>query len=458
VINLLYLFLKNPYGMDKIREKLGGKYEGVLVTERLGIEKLRKELKEQLGEEFSDAAIDDYIHKHMSLGKLVPLLLRDDLEEIMVIGNGLPVYVYDSKRGMQATSITLEEGEIREIIQKIARFSGRSVSDASPLLDARLPDGSRVNATLPEVTPKGSTITIRRFRRNPLNIADLIRLRTMSPKLAGFLWLAVEGLRTKPANILISGGAASGKTTTLNVLSSFAPEDERILSVEDVLEVSLRHKHWVPMETKPPIPGGGGEVTMDALVKNALRMRPDRIIVGEVRAEEALTLFTAMNTGHDGCMATIHANSAREAILRLRSHPMNVPDIMIPALDLIVAQRRQIKDGRMLRRVVEVVEIEGREGGVIATNTLFDYDPAGDKIRVRLLNGRLIQQLSTLTNLSIKEIDEEIERREAILETFAKSALSTPEIHEVIQLYYKDREEAVERLYSRVKEAGKREF
>lgn len=440
--------------MDKIGEKLGDKYEGAFVTERLGIEKLRRELKEQLGREFTDAAIDEYIYKNMSLGRLTPLLLKDGLEEIMVIGDGLPVYVYDKKRGMLPTDIVLEEREIREIIQKIAKYSGRSVDGASPLLDARLPDGSRVNATLPEVTPRGSTITIRRFKRDPLNIVDLIRFRTLSPKLAAFLWLAVEGLRRKPANILISGGTASGKTTTLNVLSTFVPEEERILSVEDIMEVSLRHKHWIPLETKPPMPGRGSEVTMDDLVKNALRMRPDRIIVGEVRAAEALTLFTAMNTGHDGCLATIHANSAREAISRLQNHPMNVPDIMIPAVDLIVAQRRQIKDGKMLRRVVEVVEIGGREGSVITTNTLFEHDPARDKINVKLLNGRLIQQLSTLTNLSIKEIDEEIERREAILDTFAKSALTTAEIHEIIQLYYKNPEEAVEKLYGKVKGRG----
>jgi flagellar protein FlaI len=439
---------------DKIGEKLGDKYEGVFVTERLGIEKLRKELREHLGKEFTDAAVDEYIYKHLSLGGLTPLLLKDGLEEIMVIGNGQPVYVYDKEKGMHSTDIVLDENEIREIIQKIAKYSGRSIDGASPLLDARLPDGSRVNATLPEVTPKGATITIRRFKRDPLNIADLIRFGTLSPKLAAFLWLAVEGLRRKPANILISGGTASGKTTTLNVLSNFAPEEERILSVEDTMEVSLRHKHWIPMETKPPMPGKGGEVTMDALVKNALRMRPDRIIVGEVRAEEALTLFTAMNTGHDGSLATIHANSAREAISRLQNHPMNVPDIMIPALDLIVAQRRQVKDGKMLRRVMEVVELGGREGTVITTNTLFEYDPGMDKINVKLLNGRFIQQLSNLTNLSIKEIDEEIERREAILDTFSKSSLTTAQIHEIIQLYYKSKEEAVEKLYGMVKARG----
>lgn len=432
-------------------EKLKGKYEGVFVTERLGIEKVRKELRELLGGKYKEEAIDEYIFNTLSLGKLTPLLMKEDLEEIMVIGDGQQVYVYDKKQGMQPTDIVLEEGEIKDIVRKIAKYSGRNVDGSTPLLDARLPDGSRVNATLSEVTPKGSTITIRRFKRDPLNIADLIRFGTISPKLAAFLWLAVEGLRRKPANILISGGTASGKTTTLNVLSNFVPEEERILSVEDTMEVSLRHKHWIPMETRPPMPGQGFEVTMDGLVKNALRMRPDRIIVGEVRAEEALTLFTAMNTGHDGSIATIHANSAREAISRLQNHPMNVPDIMIPALDLIVAQRRMIKDGKMLRRITEVLEIGGREGNVISTNTLFEHDPGRDEIKVKLLNGRLIQQLSTITNLSIKEIDEEIDRREAILASFAKGSLGSAAIHEIIQLYYKNPDEAVERLYSMVK-------
>jgi flagellar protein FlaI len=303
--------------------------------------------------------------------KIASLLLDEGLEEIMVIGDGSPVY------------------EIRELIQKIAEFSGRIVNDSNPLLDARLPDGSRVNATLSTVTPRGSTVTIRKFKREPLTIADLIRHKTMSPKLAAFLWVAVEGLRTKPANILILGGAATGKTTTLNALSYFIPANERIISIEDTMEVSLKHGHWIP--------------TMDALLKNALRMRPDRIIVGEVRGEEALTLFTAMNTGRDGCTATIHANSAREGLTMLQNHPMNVPDIMIPVLDIIIAQKKQMEKGKLIRRVFEVAEISGREGGNILTNTLFEYNPRTDALEVKILNGRIIQELAKLTNLTVEK-------------------------------------------------------
>lgn len=382
--------------------------------------------------------------------KLTSLLFDENLEEIMVIGQGSPVYIYDKRRGMAATDVVLSEQEIKELIHKIARFSGRAVDDSNPLLDARLPDGSRVNATLSTVTPRGSTVTIRKFKREPLTIADLIRHRTMSSKLAAFLWIAVEGLKTKPANVLILGGAATGKTTTLNALSCFIPANERIISIEDTMEVNLRHGHWIPMETRPPSVSGS-EITMDALLKNALRMRPDRIIVGEVRAEEALTLFTAMNTGHEGCLATIHANSAREGLLRLQSHPMNVPDIMIPALDLIIAQKKQMEKEKLARKVFEVAEISGREGGNILTNTLFEYSPKTDAIEVKILNGRIIQELAKLTNLSIREIDDEIEKREAILDTLAKSNLKQGEIHELIQMYYKNPEEAIERLYERVK-------
>ena len=325
--------------------------------------------------------------------KIASLLLDEGLEEIMVIGDGSPVYVYDKKKGTVAIDMVLEE----------------SVNDSNPLLNARLPDGSRVNATLSTVTPRGSTITIRKFKREPLTIADLIRHKTMSPKLAAFLWVAVEGLRTKPANILILGGAATGKTTTLNALSYFIPANERIISIENTMEVSLKHEHWIPMETRPPSTGTKNEVTMDALLKNALRMRPDRIIVGEVRGEEALTLFAAMNTGHDGCTATIHANSAREGLARLQNHPMNVPDVMIPVLDIIIAQKKQMEKGKLIRRVFEVAEISGREGGNILTN--------------------IIQELAKLTNLTVREIDEEIERREAILDTLAKSNLKQDELH-----------------------------
>ncbi len=443
--------------MNKIHAAMGEKYGELFVTSKEELRKIKEEIKRELPN-VSEEALECFLYQELSLGRLTPLLFEDNLEEIMVIGSDAPVYVYDRLKGMSATQIVLDELETREIIQKVAKFSGRRVDSSSPLLDGRLPDGSRVNATLPSVTPRGSTLTIRRFKKEPLTIADLIRYGTVSPKLAGFLWLAVEGLKTKPANILIIGGTASGKTTTLNALSYFIPAEERILSIEDTLEISLMHSHWVPMETRPPEMEGKNEITMDSLLKNALRMRPDRIIVGEVRAEEALTLFTAMNTGHDGCMATVHANSARESLSRLQSHPMNVPDIMIPALDLLIAQKRQVERGKLVRRVFEVAEISGREGSSILTNTLFKYEPARDKIEEKILNGRIIQELSSLSSLSVKEIDEEIEKRKALLETLSKSNLTHVDVHEIIQLYYKDPEHAVDRLSEKITAAPEPEM
>ncbi len=436
--------------IEKIEAAVGERYEDVFVSDRESILKIKDEIKGLV--DTSEDAIDCFIYEKLSIGKLTPFLIEGNLEEIMVIGSGLPVYVYDKTTGMRESGVFLETGEVKGIIKKIAKYSGRIVDASNPLLDGRLPDGSRANATFSEVTPRGPTLTIRTFGTESLSISDLIRYQTMTPTLAAFMWLVVEGLGTKPANVLILGGTASGKTTTLNALSYFIPASERIISIEDTLEISMRHDHWIPMETKPPDPGKDNEVVMDDLLKNALRMRPDRIIVGEVRTKEALTLFTAMNTGHDGCMATIHANSAKEALTRLQTHPMNVPDAMIPALDLIIAQTRQVEEGKLVRRIVEVAEIGGREGGTILTNTLFKFDPAKKQLRVNLLNGRIIQELSKLTNLTVKEIDAELDKREAILDTMAKNRTDKDTLHEVVNLYYKNPEEAIELLYEKVRD------
>jgi flagellar protein FlaI len=434
----------------KIESAVGEKYEDVFLSDAEGILEIATEIKKQV--DASDDAVNCYIYRRLSVGGLTPFLLNEDLEEIMVIGGGLPVYVYDKEAGMTESDTILETGEIKEIIRKIAGYSGRTVDASNPLLDGRLPDGSRANATFSEVTPRGPTLTIRKFEKEAYSIADLIRFGTMNPTLAAFLWLTVEGLGTKPANVLVLGGTASGKTTTINALSHFIPADDRIISIEDTLEINLRHKHWIPMETKPPETGKDNEIEMDDLLKNALRMRPDRLIVGEVRSKEALSLFTAMNTGHDGCIATIHANSAKEALTRLQTHPMDVPDVMIPALDLIIAQNRRIEEGKLVRRIVEVAEIGGREGGTILTNTLFKFDPEKKKLETNLLNGRIIQELSVLTNLTVKEIDAELDKREAILDTMAKKKADRDTLHEVVNLYYKNPDEAIELLYERVKD------
>ncbi len=236
---------------------------------------------------------------------LVDSLIKDDnLEEVMIIGPNVPVYVFHRKYDMMTTNVEFTaDNEIQDLINRIAREIGRRVDISSPMLDARLPDGSRVNATIPPASVSGSTLTVRKFRAEPFSVVDLILNKTMSAEVAAFLWLCVDGLLAQPANLLISGGTSSGKTTLLNVLCSFIPPMERVISIEDTSELNLPLKHWIRLEGRPPGLEGKGEITLDILTKNSLRMRPDRIIVGEVRHDEAFSLFTAMNTGHDGMAA-----------------------------------------------------------------------------------------------------------------------------------------------------------
>ncbi|MBI2597994.1 MAG: Flp pilus assembly complex ATPase component TadA, partial [Candidatus Diapherotrites archaeon] len=241
------------------------------------------------------------VREMVGYGIIDSLVNDDNLEEIMVIGPRIPVYIFHREYEMMTTNIEFfVDQEIVDLINRVARQVGRRVDISAPLLDARLPDGSRVNATIPPASVSGSTITIRKFRKDPLTIVDLIKNNTLDIDLAAFLWVCVEGLGVKPANILISGGTGSGKTTLLNSLGAFIEPQERIISIEDTAELNLPLKHWIRFEGRPPGLEGSGELTIDILTKNSLRMRPDRVMVGEIRHAEAFSLFTAMNTGHDG--------------------------------------------------------------------------------------------------------------------------------------------------------------
>jgi len=434
--------------IKELEKKLSAieEFKDLLTVNTDEIAEIKEKIRAALNGSIDEALLECLTYKIAGIGSLTPFMFDDDLEEVMVVGSDTPVYTFDRNKGMITTDVVLDRDDLDYIIQKIAKFSGRSINADNPLLDGRLPDGSRVNATLYGVSPRGVTITIRKFKHDPLTILDLIRFNTLNSMVAAFLWLAVEGLGTKPSNIVMVGGTASGKTTTLNACSIFIPKKERVLSIEDTLEISLKHEHWVPMETKPPDSGSQNEITMDDLLKNALRMRPDRIMVGEVRSSEALTLFTAMNTGHEGCMATMHANSARDAVSRLQSHPMNVPDIMIPALDIIVVQARMMEDGKLARKIFEVAEISGKEGDTFLMNTLFEYNPKTREIDTKILNGQIIQELSNLSALSIKEINREIEKRKMLLETMVDANLGYNALYDIVQTYYKDPDKALEKL------------
>jgi flagellar protein FlaI len=361
---------------------------------------------------------DAVVREMVGYGLIDDLIKDDNLEEIMIVGPKKPVYVFHRAYEMMLTNIEFySEQEIEDLVNKIARDVGRRVDVAAPLLDARLTDGSRVNATIPPASISGGTITIRKFRQDPYSIIDLINMGTLSSEAAAFLWLCVDGFGTKPANILIAGGTGSGKTTLLNVLASFVPDRERVITIEDTAELSLPIKHWIRLEARPPGLEGSGELRMDVLTKNSLRMRPDRIIVGEIRHEEAFTLFTALNTGHDGSLGTVHANSAEETIVRVTSPPMNVPTVMLSGLDFIIVEHRYYdrKKGT-IRRISEIAEVYGSMEGKAKTQTIFQRDPVRDGLERTLIESKYLKILQNFTGYGRERIDAELNARQKFLE------------------------------------------
>jgi len=337
---------------------------------------------------------------------------------------------------MMITEISLSEPEIRQIINKIANYVQRKIDTETPILDARLPNGSRVNATIPPVTADGSTLTIRKFQKEQLTILNLIESNTISSHLASFLWINIDGYDIRPSNILISGGTSSGKTTTLNTLTSFIPPNERIITIEDTLELQIPHEHVIRTETRPPNIEGKGEINMDILLKNSLRQRPDRIIVGEVRSKEAITLFGALNTGHSG-MGTLHANSSQETISRLTNPPMNVPTIMINSIDIILMQNRIYHPEKgIIRRITEVSEVVGMEMGKIQLNKIYQYDYSLDRLKYTAINSKALNNIASMKGMTMKEITKEIERREKYLLENMKNKENTADTTKLINDYH----------------------
>lgn len=381
-------------------------------------------------------------------GEIDPLIRDDNLEEIMVIGIDKPVFVYHREYGMMKTNILFKDaGEVMNLIDSIARQINRRIDQESPILDGRLPDGSRVNATIPPISADGPSMTIRKFKRDPLTIIDLINSKTISVELAAFFWLCFDGLGVKSANAIISGGTSSGKTTTLNALSSFINPKERIITIEDTLELQIPHEHVIRMETRPPNVENRGELTMNDLVKNSLRQRPDRIIVGEVRGSEAITLFTALNTGHSG-FGTLHSNDARETITRLTNAPMSVPNIMISAIDFIIMQNRIYKsDGVSFRRISEVAEVSGIEEGVIQLNKIFEWDPQSDTIKNVGITSKTLTEIANVSGNSLNSLFDEIKNREIVLQHMVDQNIrSIRDVSTVLEMYYLDSQKVLNRI------------
>jgi pilus assembly protein CpaF len=322
--------------------------------------------------------LEQIIDEIVGLGPLEPLLRDESITEVMVNG-ARQVYIERGGR-LELTNITFQNDEhVMRIIDRIISPIGRRVDESSPMVDARLVDGSRVNAIIPPISLVGPVLTVRKFAASPLTTEDLIRFGTATPEMFDFLRACVEAR----LNVFVSGGTGSGKTTMLNVLSSYIPGDERIVTIEDAAELQLRQEHVVTLESRPPNIEGKGAIPIRELVRNALRMRPDRIIVGECRSGEALDMLQAMNTGHDGSMSTGHANSPRDMLSRLETMvlmagvdlPLRaIREQIASAVDLIVHQER-LRDGQ--RKITNVTEVQGMEGDVIVMQDVFIYEQTG---------------------------------------------------------------------------------
>lgn len=333
----------------------------------------------QLPTFLADRVVDDLVDDVLGFGPLEPLLAQDNLTDIMVNGPN-DVYVEMGGKIQKVDIHFRDSAHLLNICQRIVSLVGRRVDESSPICDARLPDGSRVNVIAPPLSLKGPTLTIRKFKKDKLTLGDLVRFGSITPE--GAEIIQVIG-RTR-CNLIVSGGTGSGKTTLLNCITAFIDKSERIVTCEDSAELQLQQPHVVPLETRPPNLEGEGEIKMRDLVKNCLRMRPDRIVVGEVRGGEAFDLLQAMNTGHDGSMGTVHANSPREALRRLETMitgagyalpARNIREMIANSIEVIIHAAR-LRDGR--RVITHITEVLGMEEDTITTQDLFLYKIEGD--------------------------------------------------------------------------------
>jgi len=352
---------------DEVRRSIQDLFEQILGEENIVLSRPeRARLFEQIAAEI------------LGFGPLQPLLDDESVTEIMV--NGAKNIYIERKGKIHRVPVTFESNEhVMRIIDRIVAPLGRRIDESSPYVDARLPDGSRVNAVIPPISLVGPALTIRKFFKNPITLEQMVQYGTLTPESLQLLKACVEA----KLNIVISGGTGSGKTTLLNVLSSFIPNDERILTIENAAELQLRQEHVVTLESRPPNIEGRGEITIRQLVINALRMRPDRIIVGEIRDDAALDMLQAMNTGHDGSMTTAHSNSPRDTLSRLETMTMMagmelpiraIREQVSSAIDLIVHEER-LRDGS--RKVVNITEVSGMEGDVITMTDIFIFEQTG---------------------------------------------------------------------------------
>lgn len=382
------------------------------------------------------------VNQMLGLGKLEVLLADGDLEEIVVNNAEEPVWVFHKKHGWLKTNVVVpKEAQIQNYASMIGRKVGRQITTLNPLMDAHLVSGDRVNATLFPISTKGNTITIRKFRRKPWVIADMIESKTINSDIAALLWTTIQ----YEMNMIISGGTGSGKTTFLNVLMPFIPINHRIISIEDTREIVLpQFLHWVPLTTREANPEGTGGISMLNLLVNSLRMRPDRIIVGEIRrGDQAEVLFEAMHTGHS-VYATLHADTAEQTYKRLVYPPISVPEPLLEALDLLVVAFRDRRRG--IRRIYEIAEIiPATEKVGASVRVLFRWKPAKDVIEKYQESYRLMEKLRVFTGMTDDEIQVDLTEKRMILDWMVKNKIKTVNaVGKVVAEYYQRPGETLE--------------
>ncbi|MCX8181729.1 MAG: type II/IV secretion system ATPase subunit [Candidatus Methanomethyliaceae archaeon] len=376
--------------------------------------------------------------------KIDPLMKDHFIEDISCDGVGLPIYVWHREYESIKTNLAYDkEEELNRFVVRLAYLCGKHISVADPILDGSLPDGSRVNATYgSEISRKGTTFTIRRFRADPLTITDLIQLGTISVDLAAYLWYIIEN----KSSILIAGEIASGKTTLLNCTSMFIRPDMKIVSIEETPELNLPHTNWIPMATRTGFGRKSSDVTLFELLKNALRQRPDYIIVGEVRGEEAYTLFQALATGH-GVQATIHADTPEKVVSRLESEPMNVPRPLIGLLDIIMVQGRVSLKDKPARRTLNITEIKeyNKEKNEVVLNEVARWDPARDQ-QIKTGESIVLKRIAERKGLSLEGVISEINKRKVVLNWMVRKGMRRyAEIGTLLREYYADSEKVFKR-------------
>ena len=417
---------------DKAMEYLEGKIRDVL--DDLGVE--------LEGEAY--LRILYYIYRNfVGLNEIEPLMHDPYLEDIGCSGLDTPVYITHRKFGSLVTNIVFRDFDsLANFIIKISERCGRYISYATPLLDGTLPDGSRVQATLTkDVTTKGPTFSIRRFRRNPFSPVDMLNFKTASPSILAYLWFLID----HGASILVAGGVSTGKTTFLNCLSMFIPPEQKIVSIEDVREINIPHENWIPATTRTGfgVPEGGrryGEIQLFDLLKESFRMKPDYVIVGEVRGKEAYVLFQGMASGNPS-MGTIHSGSVEDVIKRLQTPPIDLSPSLIEALDVLIILVQARERGKSARRVKEVEEIESLDSqtGRAHTTKVFAWIPSMDDFKDNTQQSLLLRRISFESGLPYEQVIEELKQRKQVLEWLQKfNIVQFDEVCPLLNLYHKD--------------------